>query len=53
MGMGDWFPQLMRDYSKAYSESWGDYTTEDGTSPATLSEFLDVAEAVLSVLGLP
>ncbi len=29
MGMGDWFPQLMRDYSKAYSENWGDYTTND------------------------
>lgn len=23
MGMGDWFPGVMRDYSKAYSENWG------------------------------
>ena len=29
MGMGDWFPKVMRDYSKAYSENWGDYTTDD------------------------
>ncbi len=29
MGMGDWYPRVMRDYSKAYSEGWGDYTTPD------------------------
>ena len=29
MGMGDWFPVVMRDYSKAYSENWGDYTNND------------------------
>ncbi len=23
MGMGDWFPKVMRDYSQAYSENWG------------------------------
>lgn len=28
-------------------------TTEEGRRPVTLSEFLDEAEAVLSVLGLP
>lgn len=29
MGMGDWFPGVMRDYSQAYSEGWGDYATDD------------------------
>ncbi len=29
MGMGDWFPSVMRDYSQAYREGWGDYTTDD------------------------
>ena len=29
MGAGDWFAQVMRDYSKAYGEGWGDYTTDD------------------------
>ena len=29
MGMGDWFPVVMRDYSDAYSNSWGDFVTAD------------------------
>jgi uncharacterized protein YbjT (DUF2867 family) len=29
MGMGDWFAKVMRDYSKAYSENWGDFATDD------------------------
>jgi len=29
MGMGDWAAQVMRDYSQAYSENWGDFTTDD------------------------
>ena len=29
MNMGDWFPVVMRDYSKAYNENWGDFTTSD------------------------
>jgi hypothetical protein len=29
MGMGDWFAEVMPVYSKAYSENWGDFTTDD------------------------
>lgn len=29
MGMGEWFAGLMRDYNQAYSEGWGDFTTEE------------------------
>ena len=29
MGMGDWFPKVMRDYSGAYSRGWGDFTDGD------------------------
>lgn len=29
MGMGDWFASVMKDYSKAYSENWGDLITHD------------------------
>jgi uncharacterized protein YbjT (DUF2867 family) len=28
-GMGDWFAKVMRDYSKAFSENWGDFTTDN------------------------
>ena len=28
MGIDDWFSQVMRDYSRAFSEDWGDYTTD-------------------------
>ena len=31
VGMGDWFADVMRDYSKAYGEGWGDYTTDHVT----------------------
>ena len=26
---GTWGAKVMRDYSKAYSENWGDFTTDD------------------------
>ncbi len=29
MGWGEWGAQVMYDYSKAYSEGWGDFTTDD------------------------
>jgi len=29
MGWGDWGGQVMHDYSKAYAEGWGDFTTDD------------------------
>jgi uncharacterized protein YbjT (DUF2867 family) len=29
MGMGDWFAQVMTDYSKAYAGGWGDLTTDN------------------------
>ncbi len=29
MGMGDWFAEVFKDYSRAYSENWGDFTTDD------------------------
>lgn len=29
MGWGDWAAGVFRDYSKAYSEGWGDFTTDD------------------------
>ncbi len=29
MGMGDWFAEIMQDYSQAYSKNWGDFTTGD------------------------
>jgi NAD(P)H dehydrogenase (quinone) len=28
MGMGAWFARVMRDYSAAYGEGWGDFTTD-------------------------
>jgi NAD(P)H dehydrogenase (quinone) len=27
MGLGDWMADVLRDYSQAYSENWGDFTT--------------------------
>jgi len=27
MGLGDWVAGVLRDYSRAYSENWGDFTT--------------------------
>jgi uncharacterized protein YbjT (DUF2867 family) len=29
MGVGDWMAQVYRDYSQAYGENWGDFTTDD------------------------
>ena len=29
MGMGDWLADVMRDYSRAYSENWGNFVTDD------------------------
>jgi uncharacterized protein YbjT (DUF2867 family) len=29
LGMGEWFAQVVKDYSRAYSEGWGDFTTKD------------------------
>lgn len=44
MGMGDWFADLMADYSKAYSENWGDIVTDDvehviGKPPRSIAQF--------------
>jgi len=44
MGMGEWFAQVMTDYSRAYSEGWGDFTTDDfksvtGKSPRSIEAF--------------
>ena len=45
MGMGDWFAKVMTDYSRAYSEGWGDFTTEDvqsvtGNPPRSVETFV-------------
>jgi uncharacterized protein YbjT (DUF2867 family) len=29
MGWGEWAAQVLRDYAQAYSENWGDFTTDD------------------------
>lgn len=29
MGLGEWFAQVMADYSVAYDKGWGDFTTDD------------------------
>ena len=29
MGMDKWFAEVMMDYSKAYSQNWGDFTNDD------------------------
>lgn len=44
MGTGDWFPAVMRDYSRAYAEGWGDFVTEDferlvGRPPRSIEDF--------------
>lgn len=43
-GMGDWFQKVMRDYSQAYSDNWGDFTTGDvtkltGKPPRSVEQF--------------
>lgn len=51
----DWMAQLMVDYSKAYSEGWGDFTTNDvqtlaGHKPRGPKEF--ASEVVAPMTGL-
>ena len=43
-GWGDWGADVMMDYSKAYAEGWGDFTTNDvetvtGKKARTFSQF--------------
>ena len=45
MGWGEWGAQVMHDYSKAYSEGWGDFTTADvekvtGHKPRSIKQFV-------------
>jgi len=44
MGVGDWFPGVMRDYSRAYADGWGDFVTDDferlvGRPPRSIDDF--------------
>ncbi len=44
MGWGEWGGQIMSDYSKAYSEGWGDFVTDDvetitGNKPRSFEQF--------------
>ena len=46
MGWGDWGGQIMYDYSKAYTEGWGDYTTDDvekvtGNKSRSIDQFVN------------
>ena len=46
MGWGDWGAEVMMDYSKAYSEGWGDFTNDDvktitGHEPRSIKTFVD------------
>lgn len=46
MGMGEWFGQVMADYSKAYGEGWGDFTNNDveiitGNKSRSYKQFFD------------
>lgn len=43
-GTSDWFARMMRDYSQAYSENWGDFVTDDlrtltGHAPRSIDDF--------------
>lgn len=45
MGMGEWFAQVMTDYSRAYRAGWGDFTTGDvllltGRRPRSIRNFV-------------
>jgi len=45
-GWGEWGAQVMMDYSRAYSEGWGDFTTPDvesitGKAPRSFQQFYD------------
>jgi uncharacterized protein YbjT (DUF2867 family) len=44
MGLGDWYAQVMRDLCRAYSENWGDLTTDSvaritGRAPRSFEVF--------------
>jgi len=44
MGMGEWYAQVMRDLCRAYSENWGDLTTDSvaritGRAPRSFDAF--------------
>jgi len=46
MGWGEWGAQIMVDYSKAYSEGWGDFTNDDvetitGNKSRSFKQFAD------------
>ena len=46
MGWGDWGGQVMHDYSKAYAEGWGNFTTDDvvkvtGNKPRSIDQFVN------------
>lgn len=46
MAQGEWVARLMMDYSKAYSQNWGDYTTNDvetitGHKSRSFQQFFD------------
>jgi uncharacterized protein YbjT (DUF2867 family) len=46
MGMGEWFAEIMKDYSKAYAENWGDFTTDEvqkltGHPARSIDSFVD------------
>ncbi len=46
MGQGEWVAKLMMDYSKAYSENWGNYTNDDvetitGHKARSFQQFFD------------
>ncbi|MCH8013050.1 MAG: SDR family oxidoreductase [Candidatus Marinimicrobia bacterium] len=46
MGWGDWGGQIMYDYSKAYTEGWGDFTTDDvkkvtGNKARSIDQFVN------------
>jgi len=46
MGWGEWGGQIMHDYSKAYAEGWGDFTTNDvekvtGNKSRSIEQFVN------------
>jgi uncharacterized protein YbjT (DUF2867 family) len=57
MGMGEWYAQVMRDLCRAYSENWGDLTTDSvaritGRAPRSFDEFArEVMVPALVVAG--
>jgi uncharacterized protein YbjT (DUF2867 family) len=58
MGMGDWFADVMRDYSKAYASNWGDFVTTDiekllGRKARSLGDFIREVFAPALAAGKP